>query len=224
MPLKVIGSGLGRTGTLSLKAALEHIGFGPCHHMVEVFMQPESMGWWIDAGEGRPDWDKIFKGFSAVVDYPGCIFFRQLAEHFPDAKVLHSTRDPDDWFDSTQATIFAPGSPAIDGEGPMVRFFDVLFRSRFGDKVHDRQFMTDYYRRHEAEVLATIPAERLLVFRATDGWEPLCRFLGVPVPPEPYPRTNTREAFLGRRAGLTEGEPLDPEKLRAYLKMESGLG
>ena len=159
-----------------------------------------------------------------MVDYPGCIFFRQLAEHFPDAKVLHSARDPDDWFESTQATIFAPGSPAIDGEGPMSRFFDVLFRSRFGEKVHDRQFMTDYYRRHEAEVLATIPRERLLVFRAADGWGPLCKFLGVPVPPEPYPRTNTREAFLGRRAGVAEGEPLDPAKIRAYLKEEAGLG
>jgi hypothetical protein len=139
--------------------------------------------------------------------------------------VLHSTRDPDDWFDSTQATIFSPGSPAINGEGPeaMQRFFNVLFRSRFGDKVHDRQFMTDYFRRHEEEVLTSIPPERLLVFRATDGWGPLCEFLGVPVPPEPYPRTNTREAFLGRRAGVTEGEPLNPEQIRAYLKMEAGL-
>jgi hypothetical protein len=225
MPLKVIGSGLGRTGTLSLKAALEHIGFGPCHHMVEVFMEPESMNWWIDAGEGNPDWDKIFKNFTSMVDYPGCIFFRQLADHYPDAKVLHSTRDPDDWFDSTQATIFSAASPAIAGEGAelMQRFFTVLFRNRFGDKVNDRQFMTDYYRRHEEDVLTSIPPERLLVFRATDGWGPLCDFLGVPVPPEPYPRTNTREAFLGRRAGLTEGQPMDPEQIRAYLKMEAGL-
>jgi len=225
MPLKVIGSGLGRTGTLSLKAALEHIGFGPCHHMVEVFMDPDSLPLWIAAGEGHPNWDAIFKNFTAMVDYPGCIFFRQLAEHFPDAKVLHSTRDPDDWFDSTQATIFSAASPAINGEGPelMQRFFNVLFRSRFGEQVHDRQFMTDYYRRHEEEVLTSIPPERLLVFRATDGWGPLCNFLGVPVPPEPYPRTNTREAFLGRRAGVTEGEPLNPEQIRAYLKMEAGL-
>lgn len=226
MPLKVIGSGLGRTGTLSLKAALEHIGFGPCHHMVEVFMDPASIPLWVAAGEGRPDWDAIFRDFAAVVDYPGCIFFRQLAAHYPDAKVLHSTRDADDWFDSTQATIFSPGSPAINGEGPpaMQRFFDVLFRSRFGDKVHDRQFMTDYFRRHEEEVLTSIPPERLLVFRATDGWAPLCEFLGVPVPPEPYPRTNTREAFVGRHANANEGEPLNPEQIRAYLKMESGLG
>jgi hypothetical protein len=223
MPLKVIGSGLGRTGTLSLKAALEHLGFGPCHHMVEVFMQPESLAWWIAAGEGNPDWDMIFKDFTAMVDYPGCIFYRELADHFPDAKVLHSTRDPDEWFDSTQATIFSPGSPVATAEGPMRRFFDVLFISRFGDRINDRQFMTDYYRRHEEEVLASIPPERLLVFRATDGWAPLCRFLGVPVPPEPYPRTNTREAFLGRNARANDGEPMDAEKIRAYLKMESGL-
>jgi hypothetical protein len=226
MPLKVIGSGLGRTGTLSLKAALEHIGFGPCHHMVEVFMDPDSIPLWIAAGEGHPDWDPIFKDFASVVDYPGCIFFRQLAEHYPDAKVLHSTRDPDDWFDSTQATIFSPGSPAINGEGPppFQRFFEVLFRSRFGDKVNDRQFMTDYFRRHEDEVLTGIPADRLLVFRASDGWGPLCNFLGVPIPPEPYPRTNTRDAFVGRQANANEGAPLNPEQIRAYLKMESGLG
>jgi sulfotransferase family protein len=224
MPLKVIGSGLGRTGTMSLKGALEHIGFGPCHHMVEVFMNPESLAWWIAAGEGNPDWDRIFADFTAMVDYPGCIFYRQLADHFPDAKVLHSTRDSDEWFDSTQATIFSPGSPVTNAEGPMRRFFDVLFISRFGDRIHDRRFMTEYFRRHEAEVLASIPPERLLVFRATDGWAPLCGFLGVPVPPEPYPRTNTREAFIGRNARANDGAPMDPEKIRAYLKMESGLG
>ena len=224
MPLKVIGSGLGRTGTLSLKAALEHIGFGPCHHMVEVFLHPESVEWWIAAGEGKPDWDRIFKDFTSMVDFPGAIFFRQLAEHFPDAKVLHSTRDPDEWFDSTQATIFSPGSPAMSGEGPLSHFFGVLFRRRFGDKAHDRKFMTDYFRQHEEEVLTSIPPERLLVFRATDGWAPLCNFLGVPIPPEPYPRTNTREAFIGRNAQANDGEPMDPERIRAYLKMESGLG
>jgi hypothetical protein len=223
MPLKVIGSGLGRTGTLSLKAALEHLGFGPCHHMVEVFMQPESVAWWIAAGEGNPDWDAIFRDFTSMVDFPGCIFYRELADHFPDAKVLHSTRDPDEWFDSTQATIFSPESPALHAEGPFKRFFEVLFLSRFGDKIHDRQFMTDYFRRHEAEVLASIPQERLLVFRASDGWAPLCSFLGVPIPPEPYPRTNTREAFVGRKAGVNDGEPLDPAKIRAYLKAEAGL-
>lgn len=99
----------------------------------------------------------------------------------------------------------------------------MLFRGRVGDKIHDRQFMTDYYRRHEAEVLASIPPERLLVFRATDGWAPLCEFLGVPVPPEPYPRTNTREAFLARQIGATDGEPLDPPQIRAYLKAQAGL-
>ncbi len=225
MALKVIGSGLGRTGTLSLKAALEHVGFGPCHHMVEVFMKPESIPLWIAAGEGHPDWDAIFGDFTSMVDYPGCIFYRQLAEHFPEAKVLHSTRDPDEWFDSTQATIFSPGAPAASGEGPpeLKRFFEVLFRSRFGDRIHDRQFMTDYYRRHEAEVLASIPPERLLVFRAADGWAPLCKFLGVPVPPEPYPRTNAREAFLGRHVRVNEDQPLDPARIRAYLKAEARL-
>ena len=112
MALKVIGSGLGRTGTMSLKLALEQLGLGPCHHMVEVFAHPESIPLWIAAGAGKPDWDAIFAGYQAMVDYPGCKFWRELMDYYPDAKVLHSLRDPDKWFDSTQATIFAPGSGA----------------------------------------------------------------------------------------------------------------
>ena len=101
MGLKVIGSGLGRTGTLSTKLALEQLGFAPCHHMVEVFMNPAQVPLWIDAGNGNPDWDAIFGPYQAMVDHPGCAFWRELAAHYPDAKVLHTVRDPDKWFDST---------------------------------------------------------------------------------------------------------------------------
>ena len=199
MPLKVVGSGLGRTGTLSLKRALELLGFGPCHHMMEVFQHPDSVPLWVKAGEGKPDWDAIFKDYSAMVDYPGCKFWRQLAAYYPTAKVLHSVRDPNLWFDSTQATIFSPRSPAVNAPPPMRPFFSMLL-GEFGERIHDREFMVAYFKRHTEEVVRAIPKERLLVYEVGQGWAPLCSFLGVPVPAEPFPRVNTREEFIARVA------------------------
>jgi hypothetical protein len=201
MALKVIGSGLGRTGTKSMQTALNRLGFGPCHHMVEVFAHPESMALWIEAGAGRPDWDAIFQDYRSMVDYPGAAFWRELAAHYPDAKVLHTVRDPDQWFDSTQATIFAPGSGAdqvrVEPDSVRSRFF-ATFMGPIRERLNDRAFMTDHFRRHTEAVISTIPAERLLVYEAGQGWGPLCRFLGVPVPDEPYPSENSRSEFVGR--------------------------
>lgn len=215
MALKVIGSGLGRTGTLSLKLALEQLGFGPCHHMVEVFMHQESLPLWIAAGAGKGDWDAIFANYQSMVDYPGAYFYRELMDHFPNAKVLHSQRDPDKWFESTQATIFAPGAPTSTAPEPLRSFFSI-FMSDFGDKLHDRAFMVDYFNRHNAKVLETVPKDRLLVFEASQGWEPLCKFLGVPVPDTPYPRENSRQDFQARVAAHGSGAP-DPATIKASL-------
>jgi hypothetical protein len=208
----VIGSGLGRTGTFSTKLALEQLGFGPCHHMIEVFMHPESVPLWVAAGEGNPDWDAIFAGYQSMVDHPGCAYWRELMEFYPDAKVLHTVRDPGKWFDSTQATIFAPRSGEAPG-GDMKTFMDQV-HGWYGGDIHDRAFMLDFFRRHTEAVVAGVPKERLLVFDVAEGWEPLCAFLGVPVPPTPYPRENTREQFVARTAA---GRP-DPETLRAQLE------
>ena len=203
MALKVIGSGLGRTGTKSLQTALNMLGFGPCHHMVEVFAHPESVPLWIAAGEGRPDWDAIFAGYHAMVDYPGAAYWRELAAYYPEAKVLHTVRDPDKWFESTQATIFAPDGMAAramrEDVGQMSAFFR-SFSGAFGAHLHDRAFLTDYFRRHTEEVKAAIAPERLLIYEAGQGWGPLCAFLGVPIPKEPYPSENSRAEFVGRFA------------------------
>ena len=198
MALKVVGSGLGRTGTKSLQSALNLLGFGPCHHMVEVFAHPKSMALWVEAGAGRPDWDAIFAGYSSMVDYPGAAFWRELAAYYPDAKVLHSVRDPDAWFESTQATIFEPraiASAAADQR--MVAFFEA-FMGNLRPHLGDRAFMTDYFRRHTEAVKAAIPAERLLIYEAGQGWGPLCAFLEVPVPDTPYPSENDRAEFIAR--------------------------
>jgi hypothetical protein len=208
MALEVIGSGLGRTGTKSLQTALNMLGFGPCHHMAEVFMHPESMALWIEAGQGRPQWDAIFANYRSAVDYPSAAYWRELIAYYPEARVLHTTRDPDAWFDSTQATIFAPDGMAVraieSGEGVPGAFF-ASFAGPFRNHLHDRAFLTDHFRRHDEEVLTTIPADRLLVYEAGQGWEPLCAFLGVPVPAEPYPFENSRAEFIGRVSSLQNG-------------------
>ena len=204
MALKIVGSGLGRTGTKSMQTALGMLGFGPCHHMVEVFMHPESMTLWVDAGEGRPDWDLIFKDYQSMVDYPGAAYWRQLADHYPDAKVLHTVRDPDKWFESTQATIFSPmNRPSTTGSSDdmRVRFFN-SFMAPMREHLDDRAWMTDHFRRHTEEVKAAIAPERLLIYEVGEGWDRLCKFLGVPVPDEPYPSENSREEFIARSAAM----------------------
>jgi hypothetical protein len=218
MTLKVVGSGLGRTGTLSLKLALEQLGFTRCYHMVEVFMNPPHARLWIDAAEGRPDWNKLFEGYAATVDYPGARFWRELAEFYPDAKVVHSVRDAEKWFESTQATIFAEQSPARrEGMPPEMKlFFEKTVFGEFGDRIHDRAYMLDLFKRHTDEVVGTISKERLLVFEVSQGWEPLCKFLGVPVPGTPFPRENSRETFNAR---LKDG-PQDLEHMQERIKQE----
>ena len=206
MALKVVGTGLGRTGTKSMQTALNMLGFGPCHHMVEVFAHPDSMQLWIDAAEGRPDWDLIFKDYQSVVDYPGAAFWREIADHYPDAKVLHTVRDPDQWFDSTQATIFAPDSMARRAADGVVGRFFASVRGRAPSQLDDRAAMTDYFRRHTEAVKAAIAPERLLVYEVGEGWDRLCAFLGVPVPAEPYPSENSRAEFIGR-ALAAQGDP-----------------
>ncbi|MHB8530689.1 MAG: sulfotransferase family protein, partial [Caulobacteraceae bacterium] len=171
---------------------------------------------WIAAGEGRPDWEAIFAGYASMVDHPGCKFWRELADYYPDAKVIHSVRDPLGWFESTQATIFAPNSPALGAPEPMRAFF-AMATSQYGGRLTDRDFMVDYFVRHTERVIAAIPKERLLVFEARQGWGPLCEFLGVPAPDTPFPRENTRDDFQARVAKAGDSKMRDPEALKAIL-------
>ena len=194
MALKVIGAGLGRTGTLSLKLALEHLGFGPCYHMLEIMsVAHERFPQWLQVVRGAPDWDAIFEGFVSTVDYPTANYWRELAEFYPEAKVILSTRDAEGWFDSVQRTIFSPGNLGRTNQPPLGEFFQGAVTRDFGDRIDDREFMVDSFRRWEADVITSLPPERLLVHRLGDGWEPLCAFLGVPVPTVPYPRVNTSD-------------------------------
>ncbi len=223
MPLSVIGAGLGRTGTMSLKVALEILGFGPCYHMIEVMAEPSRPADWLKAAAGDLDWDVVFAGYRATVDYPGCTYWRELAERYPSAKVLLSVRDPDDWFESTQATVFSPlMRQRIKGTGAEAFFEETVWR-HYGDRIDDRGFMTAAFERHAAEVERALPAERLLVYRVGEGWDRLCEFLGVPVPETPFPRTNSRAEITAMaeardRAAAAAGGQLNLQEMSAHAK------
>ena len=216
MPLDVIGSGFGRTGTASLKRALEAIGYGPCHHMEEVIQHPEQVPYWeaFVAGEAV-NWDEVFAGYRSQVDWPGAHVWRQLAQAYPNAKVIHSIRPDDAWwtsFSNTIAKAMTERPPAGTPGGPPPHFarmldaMEVAINERtFNGKPMDRETALDAYRRNTEAVKATIAPERLLVFDVREGWEPLCEFLGVPVPEGPFPRINSTEEFWEAMTG----KPLD---------------
>ncbi len=201
MALSVIGAGFGRTGTLSLRIALDRLGLGPCHHMLEVFEHPEHIDAWERAAGGDPaDWDGLFRGYRSAVDWPACAFYRELAERYPEAGVVLTLRDPGRWYRSAAETIFPvmTGSPAGDdpvalAQARMAR--EVIAERTFGGRVDDRAHAIAVYERHAEEVRLTIPPGRLLVYQVAEGWGPLCRFLGLSEPAEPFPRANTTEDF-----------------------------
>lgn len=197
MTLKVIGAGFGRTGTLSLKVALEQLGFNKCHHMIEVFRDKQQQQFWHDAAFGKAmNWDDVFKGFSASVDFPSCAYYAQLMAHFPDAKVVLSLRDPDSWFASASNTIFnsmdnAPDQNSLQSQ--MTR--KLILENTFGGKHRDAEHAKSVFNAHNEAVQRIVPKNRLLVFEAKMGWAPLCQFLGVAVPETDYPRTNSTDEF-----------------------------
>ena len=197
MALKIVGAGFGRTGTLSLKNALERLGFGPCYHMMEVFPRPEHVAMWHRLAFGHPmDWDVIFSGFQATVDWPAARWWREIAAHFADAKVLLSVRDPEAWYKSMSDTIYQPmKAPAPSGTPEIARLQSEMIRKAilaetFDNRFEDKAHAIEVFMRHNQEVRDAIEPARLLVFDVREGWAPLCRFLGVPVPDEPFPRLN----------------------------------
>ena len=194
--LKVVGAGVGRTGTHSLKLALEQLLGGPCHHMVEVFAHQEELPIWTAAIDGQKiDWGELMRPYVAQVDWPGASFWPELAAANPDALVLLSVRDPDKWYTSCINTIFGGMQVMVDEGNEWMAAMLRLFAERFSDKIDDRDAMIDAFERHNDAVRKAIPADRLLEWSAADGWEPICARLGLPVPSEPFPITNTTHEF-----------------------------
>jgi Sulfotransferase domain len=202
MALQVIGSGFGRTGTSSLKIALEILGFGPCHHMDEVLADPSQVALWQDFAAGKTmDVADFFTGYRSQVDFPGAHVWRESAARFPKAKVLHSVRPEEKWWTSYSQTIGKLNSNHRDLTLPghvhdMIDVAAELFTRRtLGGDPTDRDACLAAYRARQAEVEATIAPGRLLVYDVAQGWGPLCAFLEVPVPEQPFPRTNDPQAY-----------------------------
>ncbi|HEX5741726.1 MAG TPA: sulfotransferase [Pilimelia sp.] len=210
--LKVIGAGLPRTGTTSTKAALERLGFNPCYHMLEVISHPAYVDHWAPLADGAaPDWETTFAGYRAAVDWPASHYWRELAAAYPDAKVVLTVRDPATWYPSMRmlmagppplpggaspADLPEPARSALGGLRRMEPLLNLMGRSHFGPQwrygtdMDDEAAAVAAFTRHADTVRAALPADRLLVFDVRQGWEPLCDFLGVPVPEEPFPHLN----------------------------------
>jgi len=207
--VKVIGAGFGRTGTASLQSALETLGFVPCYHMYEVFEHPQHADFWEAAWRGeRVDWDSILGGYEASVDWPACTFYEQLMEKHPEAKVLLSVRDPEQWYESMRSTIYELNK--LSGRSPFSRLglallslfkfgtftirplqiAEELDEDTFEGKFEDKHHAIEVFNRHNEEVKRRVPNERLLVYEVKEGWGPLCEFLGVEEPDKPFPRLN----------------------------------
>jgi hypothetical protein len=205
--LRVVGAGLGRTGTHSLKVALERLLGGPCYHMAEVFKRPADMPIWQAAANGKlPDWNQLFDGFRATVDWPSAAFWPEIAEAFPDAVILFSHRDTDGWWKSATRTIFegfrrrpsdtpSEGPPMNPAFVPMITD---LFSKTFTPDFLQEEPAKAAFERHNADVRKRAPKARLVEWQAKDGWGPICAALGLPVPSEPFPLTNTTEEFRAR--------------------------
>jgi hypothetical protein len=208
--VKVVGAGLGRTGTHSLKLALEQLLGAPCYHMVEVFGRPDDVAVWQRAINGEPvDWAELFADYEAAVDWPACAFWREISDAFPDAPVLLSTRsNADAWFKSANDTIFGlsrmprdEGAPIGAAHGSMVL---AMWERTFTPDYLDHDAATHAYEVHNAAVRAAIPSDRLIDWQPGDGWEPICAKLDLRVPDAPFPHVNTTEDF---QAMIAAGGP-----------------
>ena len=207
MTIRLIGAGLGRTGSMSLKLALERLLGGTCHHMMEVFGHPEEIPVWHAAMRGEPvDFPALLAGYDAIVDYPGAAVWRELAASFPEAPVLLSTRSSSrQWWESASATILPSTSrPPEDEQQAAHRAMVVeMFGRSLGDDLTDETAVMAAYEAHNAAVRSEIDPARLFEYQPGDGWGPLCAALGLPEPDEPFPHTNTRDEFRAR-AGLDD--------------------
>jgi hypothetical protein len=219
--VNVIGAGLGRTGTLSLKKALEVLSLGPCYHMIEVIGNKEPKKW-TEFSHGRKNTELLHHvlgeaGYQSTCDFPSCTYWKEQLELYPDAKVVLTVRDPEKWYKSCCDTIFKmqPNHPqcsigvkTCQWLGlPAPGFSQMLNQTVEHDFFHGdlrKENVLKCYKDHIADVVANCPKEKLLVFEVSQGWAPLCEFLEVPIPDQPFPNVNDTKEFQ-RIVALTAG-------------------
>lgn len=201
--LRFVGAAFPRTGTFSIKIAVEQLTGGTCYHFHEISKHPSHVPIWDAAYDGRePDWIELLSPFVGTLDGPACQHWKSITKAHPDLPVLLTVRNPDDWWDSVKETIYAVSQKPGQTDKPdlaMIQrtFFDGLLEGKF----EDRSFATDVYRRYCDDVRSSVPSDRLFEYRVTDGWAPLCRMLDCEIPDSDFPKRNARAA-LRKRAGL----------------------
>ncbi len=228
MSIKFIGAGLPRTGTNTLKRALETLGYAKTYHMKELLNNPEKLSYWLSMeSSGTMDYDTIYDGFVASVDFPCYPWYKEHMEKYPEAKVILTTRPFDKWYKSLESTIWTAGPQTLPEKLRMMsklifdsrlrkvigcvklakrQIFEVSMQNRFGDI----DFARKMWEAHHEDVKKHVPAEKLLIYEVKDGWGPLCDFLGVPEPSEPLPHLNKKENFKSMLAGLmNEGKMVE---------------
>ena len=211
MTLRILGAGFGRTGTLSLKHALEELGLGACYHMLEVAQHNEHAKIWAAVARGeRIDWERILADYSAAVDWPAAAFWRELVTSYPDARVILTVRESSDWYASFRNTILAN----LQGPSPPERFKiravydlsrDIILARTFGGRADDMNHSIDVFNEHNRAITEAIDPQRLLVYDVATGWDPLCGFLGLRAPEKPFPHLNKRSSFRRQYANLAKG-------------------
>jgi len=206
--LRIVGAGFGRTGTLSMKSALETLGFGPCHHMEEVMDREDQAAHWQTAVDGNDvDWSMALLGFKSCVDWPSATFWRELSGHFHEARVLLTVRSSDSWYNSISKTIFPLLDRGIENPPPgymgdvIKMAHQLIFEHTFKGNITDPEHVKAVFEAHNQSVIDSLPADRLLVYNLGDGWEPLCDWLGVPVPASDFPCSNNQDEFWDNFGG-----------------------
>ena len=211
MNLEVIGAGFGRTGTRSLKSALELLGYDKCYHMEELFFNPNQITHWENAENNNANWNQLFQGYTAAVDFPVSIYYKELATFYPMSKIILTVRDPESWYESVINTIYNP-DPGIDKKLKLIlklpfyksarqtiRIFKMhestIWNGLFKGQFKNKNVALDIYKNHIDDVMKNIPSERLLMYNSEEGWEPLCKFLNKPIPQVNYPSSNKKENF-----------------------------
>ena len=224
MSIKIIGAGLPRTGTNTLKQSLEQLGYKHVYHMKELLVNPDKLHYWKTLEEtGDTDWDALYNGYDGTVDFPGYPWYEEHMKRYPDAKVILTVRDFESWYKSVDSTVFRAG-PQTPGEKikmlskllfnsrarkvvKVIKWFKkVFFANELQGKFEDKDFAQQFWEGHLAKVKANVPADKLLVYDVRDGWGPLCAFLGKPEPADPLPHLNKKENFKEMLPKLMKGK------------------
>jgi hypothetical protein len=223
MSIKIIGAGFPRTGTNTLRESLQQLGYVKTYHMKDLLVHPENLQYWQKLKEtGTTDWEELYNGYEATVDFPCYPWYKEHMKRYPDAKVILTVRPFEKWHESVYSTIWQAQNPTEEQRLEMqvkvaanprllsvikcVEFAkQTIMEEHFQNRFLDKEFAEKIFHQHNEEVKAYVPAEKLLVFDVSDGWEPLCKFLGKPIPEEPLPHTNKREDFKAMLGQLMEG-------------------